>query len=341
VLPVGGFLPFAVTGEDISCYGEVNSWLEWVNWNHQNPSIATASMVEIGTGEAQAYSVGQIVERSDPYTSITYLDDGMDCYPFFDENTVDENVTVAPKIDSISPSRGPVGSVTSVIIYGAGFPQGSTVHAGTGITVTITQFNSSEIHADFNVASSAPAGNHAVKVVGPPPTSLESNSVNFLVRAVPTNFRQTGTSDAGNGVLHFDYAWDSSSGNLSDLSDCSVSEKVVYPGGATYSWPAPFPIINTTNPTILSVPGSDGTGQDNHGLDGKTGNDFRKPYFGASFTAQQTFSYSCGSGTSQMTDNLLGPLPIERSVSQNPNSSWRFTVTKPTDGIATINPLPN
>jgi hypothetical protein len=39
-----------------------------------------------------------------------------------------------------------------------------------------------------------------------------------VVCAVPNNFHSTGSSDAGNGTLHFDYAWRSSTGNLADLA---------------------------------------------------------------------------------------------------------------------------
>jgi hypothetical protein len=38
--------------------------------------------------------------------------------------------------------------------------------------------------------------------------------------------------------------------------------------------------------------------------------------------------------------NMAGPLSIVRSVSSNTNGTWKFTVTKPTNGVATINPLP-
>jgi hypothetical protein len=160
------------------------------------------------------------------------------------------------------------------------------------------------------------------------------------VPATPTNFRQTGTSDAGNGVLHFDYQWDSTSGHLTDLANCIVSEKVIYPSDNPYSLSPPFPSTSFVNPTVLSVPGTDGVAIDNHGLNGKTGSDFIKPYFVASFTAQQTYSYTCGSGSTAISKTLLGPLALERAVSENANGTWKFTVAKPTDGLAKIDPLP-
>jgi hypothetical protein len=213
------------------------------------------------------------------------------------------------------------------------------VQAGMGITINITEKTDTRIKADFTIASNTAPGNRSVTVTA---NGQASNSVNFFVRAVPVNFRQVGKSDVGDGVLRFDYAWDSSSGQFNHLSECTVSESVVYPGTASaYSWPEPFPIINTANPTITSVPGSDGAVTDFHGLEGKKGTDFRKPYFASSFTAQQTVSYTCGSGDTALSGNLLGPLPIERSVNQNQDGSWKYTVTKPTNGLAKIDPLPD
>ena len=42
--------------------------------------------------------------------------------------------------------------------------------------------------------------------------------------------------DVGNGVLHFDYDWDSSTGNLANLNNCQVGESVAYPGASPYVW---------------------------------------------------------------------------------------------------------
>jgi hypothetical protein len=44
--------------------------------------------------------------------------------------------------------------------------------------------------------------------------------------AFPVNFRQTGVTDLGDGVLQFTYAWDSSTGNKADLGNCVVGEIV-------------------------------------------------------------------------------------------------------------------
>lgn len=158
--------------------------------------------------------------------------------------------------------------------------------------------------------------------------------------AIPTNFRQTVGRDAGNGVLHFEYAWDSSTGHLSDLSSsgCTVNENVSYPGGNPFYWPSPpwASGTHTNNPTILPSPplsGADGALQDDH-----SPLTFQRPYQAAAFTATQYYQYSCTCDHSSNV-NLAGPISIARSVSMNSGGIWKYTITK--SGVsAYINPLP-
>ena len=155
------------------------------------------------------------------------------------------------------------------------------------------------------------------------------------VEPIPTNFHQVGESAESGGVLHFDYAWSSSSGNLSDLTDCTVSEKVTYPGTQSpYVWPDPPWNQATPNPSVAPnppIPGTYGTATDDHSPGA-----FVKPYMAASFNASQTYNYSCTGG---IHGTLMGPLTISRSVSQNAGGSWKYVVTK-SGASASINPLP-
>jgi hypothetical protein len=142
--------------------------------------------------------------------------------------------------------------------------------------------------------------------------------------AIPRNFRQTAGSDAGGGVLHFEYAWDSSTGNLADLRGCEVGERVDY----TQTENPPF--CNRRNPTILWVAGQDGRAQDNHspGLCGA-----RKV---STERATQYYRYRCGGGSPV---NLMGPVSIVREVIRKPDGSYKYRITK--SGIpAEIDPLP-
>jgi YD repeat-containing protein len=155
-----------------------------------------------------------------------------------------------------------------------------------------------------------------------------------VVCPVPTNFRQTFNLGYG-GLLHFEYAWDSSTGNHADLAACTVGESVTYPNGNPYV--APNPPFNAaySNPTEINVAATQGSIPDDHMIPG-----FTTPYSPSSHTGTQNWRYSCPCANNGQFVNLMGPLSIRRQVSQNPNGSWKYTITKPTAGFATIDPLP-
>lgn len=158
-----------------------------------------------------------------------------------------------------------------------------------------------------------------------------------VVTATPTNFRQTNVFDAGNGDLRFLYAWDSTTGNLGDLSPCTVGEYVTYPDTRD-PWPfpsPPFPPDAYPNPAVIDLAATYGAFQDDNELTPST--TFVKPYSNSSFPATQYFRYRCSGGKYVYID---GPLSIVRSVSQNSDGTWKFTVTKPVNGSALISPLP-
>jgi hypothetical protein len=156
--------------------------------------------------------------------------------------------------------------------------------------------------------------------------------IQFTV-AAPTNFRQTSaTIHHPSGVLEFTYAWDSTSGNLADLSGCMVGEKVDYPGGNPYIWPSPPWSTSTLNPTIIDLSATLGGFQDTHG----TGS-FIKPYQAASFSASQIYRYKSCTGD---YTTLMGPISIDRSVFWvgPPDSTWRYQIQK--SGVTTWEDLP-
>jgi len=155
--------------------------------------------------------------------------------------------------------------------------------------------------------------------------------------AVPTNFHQVGPGDDNQGVLHFHYEWSSSTGKISDLSQCTIGEIVTYPGANPYPWPKPPFDSNSNNPTVHDYSASaTGALGDNHlGPDGG----WVTPYQAASFTATQYYRYKCPCANNGEYVNVMGPLSIVRTVSQNQNGSWKYTVTK-SGSSAVINPLP-
>ena len=66
---------------------------------------------------------------------------------------------------------------------------------------------------------------------------------------------------------------------------------------------------------------------------------FVKPYQAKTITAAQIYRYRCTCKQNNAWITVLDGLSIERSVSQNANGSWKFTITK-SGQTATINPLP-
>jgi hypothetical protein len=90
----------------------------------------------------------------------------------------------------------------------------------------------------------------------------------------------------------------------------------------------------SSNPPDPPVPGTDGTIGDSQ-LNGT----FVKPYSYSTFTATQYWQYKCSNINGGNPVNISGPLSIVRTVSQNPNKTWMYTVTK-INISATINPPP-
>jgi len=150
--------------------------------------------------------------------------------------------------------------------------------------------------------------------------------------ARPVNFHAVMVAALANGTLRFQYDWESSTGNLDDLSNCRVGEIVTYPGtGAAYKWPAPM-VKKTINPTEDSVSGPSAVFVDDH----FPPNSFTHPLNSASFSATQKYRYKCGSGGYVY---LTGSMIIKRTVTRNSNGSWKYTVTK-SGSSATIDPIP-
>lgn len=155
----------------------------------------------------------------------------------------------------------------------------------------------------------------------------------------PINFRQVGQGfDIGNGKLRFQYAWDSSDGNLSNLQFCTVGEIVTYPNNNNpYIAPSPpFPNGGISNPTIIDLPATLGLFQDTHS---PPPGSFVTPYSSLSFTATQYYRFKCACRNSGNYEELVGLIDIVRSVSPATGIQWKYTITK-SGASATIDPLP-
>jgi hypothetical protein len=170
-------------------------------------------------------------------------------------------------------------------------------------------------------------------------TAQASASGQVLVPcAVPTNFRQDiNVQNYGNG-LEFHYLWDSNTGQLPDLSQCTVREQVAYPGPQpTYQFQSPPFAANdvTANPYIEDFPATDGEIFDRH----TTAQPFAQPYSSVLVVASQAYQYRCPCANSGLWTTLNEPFGgIAREFSQE-GSFWKFELRK-SGSVRTIYPLP-
>lgn len=136
--------------------------------------------------------------------------------------------------------------------------------------------------------------------------------------------------------MHFDYSWDSSTGKLSDLGNCTVGEIVEYSLSDIPFPSPPFPAgLRPQNPTIIDIAGTDGRFEDNHSTPGT----FAKPYKPASVTAVQRYRYTCPCANGGKPVVLVGPINIVRSVVKKADGNFKFEINK-SGSSATIDPLP-
>jgi hypothetical protein len=142
-------------------------------------------------GEAYVHAFSRMEE--------SYGYDGRDCYDNYNQYEVGsiEPLEVSPTITSLNPSRGPIGTTVPVSILGSGFTSSSTVAiTGNGVTASSVNFSGSTLlTANFQIATDAIEGNHAVTVTT---NNVTSNSVNFFVQ-IPARLARFNFSGAPNG----------------------------------------------------------------------------------------------------------------------------------------------
>jgi hypothetical protein len=222
-----------------------------------------------------------------------------------------------------------------------GLPAGSTwtpsvpVDADTNPTITIATPSNAPVGGyNGTMSATSPSCPGGYYFSGNAPNFCQ---VRFNIVAFPINFHQVGAGvSRPGGILHFDYQWDSSSGNLADLSDCQVGENVVYPGGGPgFVWPKPPYNGETPNPTIGWLPATEGAFQDNH-----SPKPFLRPYVTNSFVATQEYRWQCTYQTTPTAFSAWSGISIARSVNDITGSGcWVYTVTK-TGYSASLKPLP-
>jgi len=145
--------------------------------------------------------------------------------------------------------------------------------------------------------------------------------------AYPVNFRQVGAPVGANGILVFEYTWDSSTGRREDLSNCIVGEIVTYPSAANpyifQSPPFAFHLDNRPdNPTEINLGGQVTGFFDRHKHGG-----FVQLYSQVSIRATQYYRYKCPCRSGGNFVNLKGPIYIDRVIAPE-GFGWKYTLTK-------------
>jgi hypothetical protein len=145
--------------------------------------------------------------------------------------------------------------------------------------------------------------------------------------AHPVNFTLGAAHDSGPDAIQVPISWDSSTGNLADLGNCTIREVVNYD-----AIPNPPFLWNPPNPTILSVPGSAGVAQDTHSYPPGLRAGITDPRAAGTMVAHQVYQFRCtGPGCSGGWEDLPGQnYTITRHVFPQyvrPNP-WRYQITK-------------
>lgn len=190
---------FTVYQRDKDCYGVVGLpyprtfFDDPVTWSSTDTETATVN----ASGQAAAAGAGETTIRATwtdyrydvRFAPCTYYGEGQTSPNCYDCNyalpvhpSPSAILRVKPHINSITPSRGLIGSTINVTITGRGFRSGQTsVNAGSGISVSVGTVTATQIQANFSIAADTTVGNRSVTVTSANQTS--NNSVNFVVQA--------------------------------------------------------------------------------------------------------------------------------------------------------------
>lgn len=176
-------------------------------------------------------------------------------------------------------------------------------------------------------ANPSPPTPQAGPLTAPAPAPPAAPGAPVPACARPVNWRHFNPTDHGDNAIRVSISWDSSTGNLADLGNCTVREVVRYD-------PIPDPPFhwNPPNPTILTVPGVNGAAMDTHSYPPGLRHGISNPRQAGIATAHQTYQYQCtGPGcTGNWTDFPGETYDITREVFPQyvrPNP-WRYRITK-------------
>ena len=230
---------------------------------------------------------------------------------------------------TVSPSNN-TAPITLAITTTSGTGSATFINNSTTMTITAT----TTVTVVGVTGSSVPNNiKLAAKISSGELSNTTFTVTNPVVGAIPVNFRQTSSSVIGDS-LHFEYNWDSSSGNKADLTNCQIQEYVTYVGPNPFPWPSPpyLPQQVTVWPvtgTVIQATALTGL-QDNNGHAAG----WRKPYVYKVVSSDQVFQFQCSTYKPGVWTPLMplnGAIPIDRTVALfnfGPSEYWQYSITK-------------
>jgi hypothetical protein len=287
-------------------------------YNLGGTSFANASVINIDQpqyGSLHDWEFGQFYKITLEPTQTIYLSG---------EVTGSPTHGTLLKIELYDSSQSLIMTLVNKAAYGAvTFPTG-----GTYPTFTPPGGASSEYYLRAT-AQTWPAHNFQFQVsVLPCPVP-----VNFgLDLSLPPDLIHT--APPGMSELEFPkviahYAWASSSGNMQDLAQCNMREKVTRPPNYT-TFPSPPFAANDTDVSPMYQNFPVGTVQAGEMSDvHTTAQPFVPPYSAIDIVTAQTYEYRCSCANSNNWVKLYEVFGgIKREFSQNPDGTWGHSITK-------------
>ena len=166
------------------------------------------------------------------------------------------------------------------------------------------------------------------------PEASGSLSYTVGIHAQPYDFHQTQVIDNGNGTLKFTYGWQSTTGDITNLTTCFEHERVTYPDSDPYIAPPPFDqSVGYHNPTVAPGTGTDGIemNETDTNLDNQHVFATVSPYSAVTITAAQRYEFD---DTATGETNILIPGPdstasiTRRIYSTGTPPTWYYSVIK-------------
>jgi len=307
------------------------------SWSTANTAIATVNFYAIHT----AVSVGSTTSNANAELNSSNTRLQCPLVPFNPSGGDNVNPTVSFGNTPLVPLGTPVSTTATVN------PSTNT----TPITLSIRTLSGTGSATFINGSTMTITTTTSVTLVGQTGSSTPNNmeldatvggnivgSMLFTVTApingaIPVNYRQTLVRVDPSAVLHFEYMWESSSGNLADLSACQVEEYVTYVGPNPYSFATPpyapdtpfyWPYLGYT--PVSATIGTPGL-QDDHGHWS-----FQGPYVFNASSSDQKYQFQCPYYQNNQWVQLMpisGTISITRVVNlTNGAPPWTYQITK-------------